>query len=175
MLLLFIFRAIKRPLSPDQLFLVDAQLDVVVRIRFLFCCLLMLSRFFPQIGWLTKFSHLSFIGVNLRGKFRWPYDGVYEDNDGTITGQNQSMIVISPDGLTNASSACTLAPYFENAIQCPLSDGRFVRFGIIESPYDYYFYQPIYLFTNNPLFVSDADKAQLCHGIVRNLLILTVI
>lgn len=153
MLLLSVFQAIKKPLFPDQLFLVDAPLVVVVRIPFLLLFDHFLSSSFSNIGWLTKFSNLSFIDVTLRGKFRWPYDGVYEDDDGTLTGQNQSMIVIAPDGLTNASSACTPAPYFGNAIQCPLSDGRFVRFGLIENPYYYYYYQTY--FSGGPLVISD--------------------
>ena len=122
---------------------------------FIFCFVVFCASF-PNIGWLTKFSNISFIDVNIRGKFRWPYDGIYEDDGGTLTGQNQSMIVIAPDGLTNASSACTPAPYFGNAIQCPLSDGRFVRFGITEIPrYDH---QSIYEFTTNSLFISDTNN-----------------
>ncbi|CAF5046101.1 unnamed protein product, partial [Rotaria socialis] len=37
-------------------------------------------------GWLTKFSQLSFINVQNRGNFRWPYDGLYQDEDGTLSG-----------------------------------------------------------------------------------------
>ena len=101
---------------------------------------------------------MSFIDVNIRGRFRWPYDGFYQD-DGTLTGQNQSMILVAPDGLTNASSACVPAPFFQNAIQCPAINGRFVRFGINEAPrYNHYYpYAPIYVFTPNTLLVFDKD------------------
>ncbi|CAF1351069.1 unnamed protein product [Rotaria sordida] len=73
-------------------------------------------------GWLTKFSNISFINVSIRGKFRWEYDALYHDEDGTLGGQSDS-IIMAPDGIINASSTCTLVPNFENAIQCPLSEG----------------------------------------------------
>jgi hypothetical protein len=106
-----------------------------------------------NVGWLTKFSNISFINVALRGMFRWKYDGLYQDDDGTLTGQNQSMILMAPDSLTNASSSCTPAPYFENAVQCPLSQGSWVRFYITVNP-NYYWYS-VYVGT---LLVTNEDN-----------------
>ena len=37
-----------------------------------------------------------------------------------------------PDGLTNTSSFCTPVPAFENAIQCPRSQGAWLRFSFRE-------------------------------------------
>lgn len=73
----------------------------------------------------------------LRGKFRWRYDGLYQDDDGSLTGQNQSMLIMPSDGLNNASSSCQLAPAFDNAIQCPLSQTHHVRFTLTELPSGY--------------------------------------
>ncbi|CAF3294066.1 unnamed protein product [Rotaria sp. Silwood2] len=82
-------------------------------------------------GWLIKFSNISFDNVLVRGKFRWEYDAVYHDQDGTLSGQPESVIM-APDGLTNVSTSCAIAPYFENAIQCPLSQGSWLRFSFRE-------------------------------------------
>ncbi|CAF4012065.1 unnamed protein product [Rotaria sp. Silwood2] len=81
------------------------------------------------VGWLTKFSNMSFINVSIRGKFRWEYDALYHDEDGTLGGQSDS-IIMAPDGITNSSSTCTQVPNFENAIQCPLSEGSWLRFSL---------------------------------------------
>ena len=82
-------------------------------------------------GWLTKFSNISFVNVSVRGKFRWAYDGLYHDEDGSLGGQVDSVIM-PPDGLTNRSSFCTPVPFFENAIQCPRSQGDWLRFSFRE-------------------------------------------
>ncbi|CAF3595884.1 unnamed protein product [Rotaria sordida] len=87
-------------------------------------------------GWLTYFSNISFIDVTVRGKFRWAYDALYYDEDGSLTGQSDSVIM-APDGLTNTSLTCTLVSTFENAIQCPRSQGAWLRFSfreILERP-----------------------------------------
>jgi hypothetical protein len=73
---------------------------------------------------------MSFINVALRGRFRWEYDGLYQNDDGTLSGQNESVIIMAPDGFTNASSSCSPAPYFDNALQCASSDGPWVRIGL---------------------------------------------
>ncbi|CAF4657274.1 unnamed protein product [Rotaria sp. Silwood1] len=82
-------------------------------------------------GWLIKFSNISFDNVLVRGKFRWEYDAVYHDQDGTLCGQPDSVIM-APDGLTNVSTSCAIAPDFENAIQCSLSQGSWLRFSFRE-------------------------------------------
>ena len=76
---------------------------------------------------MTKFSQLSFTNVVNRGNFRWVYDGVYLDEDGTLSGTANS-IVIAPDGLWNSSSSCSPTPHFVNAITCPASLGTWIRF-----------------------------------------------
>ncbi|CAF3592631.1 unnamed protein product [Rotaria sordida] len=78
-------------------------------------------------GWLTKFSQLSFVNVQNRGNFRWSYDGLYQDEDGTLSNV-AGGIVMSPDGLWNTSSACTSTPNFPNAVTCPSSVGKWIRF-----------------------------------------------
>jgi hypothetical protein len=79
------------------------------------------------LGWLTKFSQLSFTNVLNRGNFRWVYDGVYQDEDGTLSG-TANTIVIAPDGLWNSSSSCWPTQHFVNAITCPVSLGTWIRF-----------------------------------------------
>ncbi|CAF3637436.1 unnamed protein product [Rotaria sp. Silwood1] len=78
-------------------------------------------------GWLTKFSQLSFTNVQNRGNFRWQYDGIYQDEDGTLSGVVGGM-VIAPDALWNTSTACTRTPNFLNAMTCPSSLGGWIRF-----------------------------------------------
>lgn len=67
----------------------------------------------------------------VRGQFRWAYDGLYYDEDGSLSGQSDSVIM-APDGLTNTSLTCTAVPNFENAIQCPRSQGAWLRFSFSE-------------------------------------------
>ncbi|CAF4924811.1 unnamed protein product, partial [Rotaria socialis] len=70
---------------------------------------------------------LSFINVQNRGNFRWPYDGLYQDEDGTLSGV-VGGIVLSPGGLWSTSTTCTQTPNFLNAKTCPSSVGRWVRY-----------------------------------------------
>ena len=87
-------------------------------------------------GWITSFSNISFINVTVRGRFRWAYDGLYHDEDGTLSGQPNSVIM-PPDGITNTSLTCSVLPTFDNAIQCPRSQGAWLRFSfreILERP-----------------------------------------
>ncbi|CAF2963963.1 unnamed protein product [Rotaria sp. Silwood2] len=78
-------------------------------------------------GWLTKFSQLSFVNVQNRGNFRWRYDGIYQDEDGTLSNV-VGGIILSPDALWNTSSSCTRTPNFLNAVTCPSSLGKWIRF-----------------------------------------------
>ena len=78
------------------------------------------------VGWLTKFSQLSFTNVLNRGNFRWSYDGLYEDEDGTLS-NSPGSIVWAPDNLWNTSNLCTPTPNFVNAITCPASLGSWIR------------------------------------------------
>lgn len=84
------------------------------------------------LGWLTKFSQLSFINVANRGHFRWPYDGLYLDEDGSLSNISNG-IILSPDGLWNTSNACTITPNFINAMTCPSSLGSWIRFAFNEA------------------------------------------
>jgi hypothetical protein len=70
---------------------------------------------------------MSFTNVLNRGNFRWPYDGIYVDEDGTL-GNVPGQTLISPDGLWNGSSLCTPTPNFLNALSCPTSLGSWLRF-----------------------------------------------
>ncbi|CAF4249716.1 unnamed protein product, partial [Rotaria sp. Silwood2] len=78
-------------------------------------------------GWLTKFSQLSFTNVANRGNFRWSYDGLYQDEDGSLSNVS-GAIILAPDGLWNTSNACRTTPNFINAITCPSSLGTWIRF-----------------------------------------------
>ncbi|CAF3925163.1 unnamed protein product [Rotaria sp. Silwood2] len=78
-------------------------------------------------GWTTKFSQMSFTNVTNRALFRWPYDGLYLDEDGTLGGLPNATIM-PPDSLWNTSTACVPASNFLNAIRCPASLGRWLRF-----------------------------------------------
>ena len=80
-------------------------------------------------GWVTRFSQLSFSNVVNRGKFRWAYDGLYVDEDGTLANSPNSVI-LPPDGLWNGSSSCSVTPNFINAITCPGSLGTWIRFAL---------------------------------------------
>lgn len=76
---------------------------------------------------MTKFSQLSFTNVLNRGNFRWAYDGVYQDVDGTLANTPGGMI-LPPDGLWTNAPACTQTPNFVNAVTCPGSMGTWIRF-----------------------------------------------
>ena len=79
---------------------------------------------------------MSFFNVLVRGRFRWAYDGLYYDEDGSLGGV-ADHVIMPPDGLTNRSLSCIPAPAFENALQCPRSQGDWLRFSfreILERP-----------------------------------------
>ncbi|CAF1300760.1 unnamed protein product, partial [Adineta ricciae] len=97
-------------------------------------------------GWLTKFSQLSFTNVVNRGQFRWSYDGLYLDEDGTLGGVSGATIM-APDGLWNTSTACQPTPHFVNAITCPSSLGNWLRFAFNQANLDQ---------NGETLFVSDS-------------------
>lgn len=78
-------------------------------------------------GWMTRFSQLSFTNVLNRGNFRWQYDGIYHDEDGSLSNSPNSMI-IAPDGLWSTAPACTVTANIANARTCPVSLGTWVRF-----------------------------------------------
>ncbi|CAF2125989.1 unnamed protein product [Rotaria magnacalcarata] len=78
-------------------------------------------------GWTTRFSQLSFVNVQNRGNFRWVYNAVFIDEDGSL-GNVAGSAIIAPDRLWNGSSACPPTPNFVNAITCPLSLGTWIRF-----------------------------------------------
>ena len=82
---------------------------------------------FLTIGWQTRFSNISFLNVANRGRLRWAYDGLYIDEDGSLGGQPDSVIM-APDGINNASSTCSPVPDFDNAVRCPLSEGSWIRY-----------------------------------------------
>lgn len=67
----------------------------------------------------------------IRGRFRWAYDGVYYDEDGSMSG-TPDTILMAPDGLTNTSLICSPMPLLDNAIQCPRSQGAWLRFSFQE-------------------------------------------
>lgn len=62
-----------------------------------------------------------------RGNFRWQYDGLYQDEDGTLA-NSAGDIILAPDSLWNTSSSCRPTPNFRNAITCPASLGSWIRF-----------------------------------------------
>jgi hypothetical protein len=84
------------------------------------------------LGWTTKFSDISFVNVVLRGRFHQPYDGVYEDLDGSLTGVNRSVL-LAPDELTHNRTSCTSTPFFDNALRCSVDQGSWLRFEYVES------------------------------------------
>lgn len=84
---------------------------------------------FLAIGWQTRFSNISFLNVANRGRLRWAYDGLYIDEDGTLGGLPNSVIM-APDGINNASLMCNAVPDFDNAIRCPLSEGSWIRYSL---------------------------------------------
>ena len=125
-LLSSIFRAVNRRLSSDLSSWSVALIAVEVRIQHLPRCIF---QWFLTVGWQTKFSNVSFLNVASRGRFRWAYDSLYIDEDGTLGGQPNSVIM-APDGINNASSMCTPMSDFDNAIRCPLSEGSWLRFSL---------------------------------------------
>ena len=93
---------------------------------------------------------MSFINVEVRAVFGWPFDALYEDEDGSLGGLNNS-IIMPPDSL-NDDSMCSAVPNFNNAMRCPLSSGSFVRMGLNEQ----YFYG--YRISYGPLIISDLNN-----------------
>lgn len=93
---------------------------------------------------------MSFINVEVRGAFRWLYDGLYEDEDGSLSGMSNT-IIMPPDTLNNDSS-CSPIPKFTNSMRCSLSSGPFVRIGL----HEIYFYG--YKFNYNPLIITDQNN-----------------
>lgn len=91
-----------------------------------------MHRFASITGWVTRFSQLSFSNVLNRGNFRWAYDGLYVDEDGTLA-NSPGSVILPPDGLWNGSSACSVTPNFVNAITCPGSLGTWTRFALNEA------------------------------------------
>lgn len=65
--------------------------------------------------------------MSIRGRFRWVYDGFYQDDDGSLSG-TAGTITLPPDGLSRRYSACSRTPNFDNAITCPASLGSWIRF-----------------------------------------------
>ena len=76
---------------------------------------------------------MTFINVLHRAKFRWNDDGLYEDVDGTLTGENSSRIVMALDDLNNGSGSCAPAPRLQNAVQCLPSGGSWIRVTLTEN------------------------------------------
>jgi hypothetical protein len=109
--------------SNDVLIVVEVKSIIHISFRNLFLIL--------WLGWETAFSNISFVNVLVRGRFRWAYDGVYHDEDGSLSGTPNTMIM-APDGLTNTSLFCSPLPSFENALQCPRSQGAWQRFALQE-------------------------------------------
>ena len=86
--------------------------------------------------WVTKFSQMSFTNVLNRGNFRWAYDGLYQDDDGSL--HTPGVTILAPDSLWNTSSLCTPTPNFVNAISCPTSLGSWLRFAFNQCPLSQY-------------------------------------
>lgn len=83
-------------------------------------------------GWITHFSQLTFTNVTNRALFRWPYDGIYLDEDGTLAGLPNGTI-LPPDGLINSSTVCVRLTDFVNALRCPPSLNNWIRFAFNEA------------------------------------------
>ncbi|UJR08495.1 hypothetical protein I4U23_012761 [Adineta vaga] len=84
-------------------------------------------------GWTIKFYKMSFINVVNRARLRWQYDALFENSDRTLTDQNDSVIVMARDGLANTLPSCTPVSDFENAVQCSLSEGPWIRLALTEN------------------------------------------
>lgn len=67
--------------------------------------------------------------------FRWPYDGLYFDKDGSLAGLPNATIM-RPDGIWNMSTECFPAANFINAIQCPSYLGSWIRFAFNQANLD---------------------------------------
>jgi len=78
-------------------------------------------------GWITKFSQITFTNVTNRAMFRWPYDGIYLDEDGSLSGSPNATL-LATDGLLNTSSACTPASNYYNGLLCSASLNNWIRF-----------------------------------------------
>jgi len=70
---------------------------------------------------------MSFINVGLRGRFQSQYESLYEDEDGTLSGQNETMVIMPQYGLISSPLSCSSSIYFAQAIQCTTSAGSWVR------------------------------------------------
>lgn len=114
---------------------------------------------------------MSFINVVNRGRFRWEYDGLYQDLDGTLSGVTGGLI-IAPDGMWNTSTVCTPTPHFINAVTCPASLGNWIRFAFNKAnlaPHGEFLH--VYDTSNHHAIVPYLDKRLTHHsGFMMNLL-----
>jgi hypothetical protein len=97
---------------------------------------------------MTEFAQLSFTNVTNRGNFRWEYDGLYLDKDGSLANQPGATI-LAPDGLWNTSNLCSPTPHFLNAITCPSSLGNWIRFAFNNANLDV---------SGQYLFITDSEN-----------------
>ena len=78
---------------------------------------------------------MNFINVAQRALFRWKYESVFEDMDGSLGGQNRS-IIMAYDRISSAVDSCELAVEFNNGIRCSTSSNKWIRLEI-HFPYCY--------------------------------------
>ena len=77
-------------------------------------------------GWTTKFESVSFSNVLYRHAFRWDWDNLLYDMDGSLTGGVNNVVVYS-DGITKADPRCVNTGQFKHGVVCT-NQSNWVRF-----------------------------------------------
>ncbi|CAF0853204.1 unnamed protein product [Didymodactylos carnosus] len=93
----------------------------------------------------------------------WDRDGVYQDDDGTLSGVVGGSIVY-PDGLMNGSSLCIPTPHFVNGITCQPGIGTWLRFALNNANLDIDNDEFLYIYDiNNNVVAVPSLKKRLTH------------
>ena len=77
-------------------------------------------------GWITHTRDLKFLNVLNKAKFRWDWDIILYDEDGSLTGGAGNTLV-AKDNITLGNSNCVQSSYYDNGVSCSNTQG-WIRF-----------------------------------------------
>ena len=78
-------------------------------------------------GWTTHVRNLTFMNVVNKAQFRWDWDIILYDEDGSLTG-NKGGTAVAADNITLNSATCASSSFFDNGVTCSSANNRWVRF-----------------------------------------------
>ena len=76
-------------------------------------------------GWMTEVSGLTFKNVYTKAQFRWDWDIILLDLDGSLTGKVNDTVVAA-DNMTINDPSCRSDPFMDNGLSCSNKKG-FIR------------------------------------------------